>query len=173
MVVAKRQRKEKAHENRTKEGSRTRVRNSGKTALQASPMYIGQAQGEEKSIQKEEPNLSQGLFFSSHLWAGPPSHLEAVFSFACQLKLSCNTDPSITSNFCCSETELRKLQTPLLSWYLCKSSLNGGFGELLGWWLYQSAWRVTRLQKAWRHHNPSHTCPVRLLQLTVHELYPL
>ena len=31
MAVAKRQRKEKAHENRTKEGLRTRVRTSGKT----------------------------------------------------------------------------------------------------------------------------------------------
>ena len=49
MAVAKRQRKEKARENRTKEGLRTGVRNSGEeTALLASPIYMGQAQGEEK-----------------------------------------------------------------------------------------------------------------------------
>ena len=40
MAVAKRQRKGKALENRTKENKRT--------ALLASPIYIGQAQGEEK-----------------------------------------------------------------------------------------------------------------------------
>ena len=39
-------RKEKARENETKEGPRTRVRTSGKTTLQAGPIYIGLAQGE-------------------------------------------------------------------------------------------------------------------------------
>ena len=53
MAVAKRQRKEKAHENRTKEGPRTRVRISGKTALLTSPIYRGQAQGEEKKTYKK------------------------------------------------------------------------------------------------------------------------
>ena len=53
MVVAKRQRKEKAPENRTKEGPRTRVRISGKTALLTSPIYRGQAQGEEKKTYKK------------------------------------------------------------------------------------------------------------------------
>ena len=46
MAVAKRQRKEKAGENRTKEGLRTRVRISDET--EALPVYIGQAQEEEK-----------------------------------------------------------------------------------------------------------------------------
>ena len=36
-------RKGKAHENRTKEGPRTGVRTSGRTALLASPIYIVQA----------------------------------------------------------------------------------------------------------------------------------
>ena len=45
--------------------------------------------------------------------SGPPLHLDDVFSFACQIKLSCNTGLSIASNFYCSETELKKLQTPL------------------------------------------------------------
>ena len=59
--MAKGQRKEKAHENRTKEGLRTGVRTSGEaTALLASLIYIGQAQGVEKN-QKEEPILN-GLF---------------------------------------------------------------------------------------------------------------
>ena len=44
-MVAKKQRKEKAHENRTKESPRTRVRTSGETAFLANPIYIGQAQG--------------------------------------------------------------------------------------------------------------------------------
>ena len=47
MVVAK-TRKGKAHENRTNEGPRTRVKTSGRrNALLASPIYIGQTQGGE------------------------------------------------------------------------------------------------------------------------------
>ena len=45
MAVAKRQRKEKACENGTKENPRTGVKTSGETALLASPIYIGQAGG--------------------------------------------------------------------------------------------------------------------------------
>ena len=65
-MVAKRQRKEKTHENRTKEGSRTRARPSGETkALLASPIYIGQAQeGKKKHIKKKEPKLSPSLHAS-------------------------------------------------------------------------------------------------------------
>ena len=48
MMVAKRQRKEKAHKNGTKENPRTGVRTQVKqTALLANPIYTGQAQGEE------------------------------------------------------------------------------------------------------------------------------
>ena len=54
------------------------------TAPLASPVYTGQAQAEEKNIQKEEPRLS--LSFG----VGPPSHFEEILSFACQVKLSCN-----------------------------------------------------------------------------------
>ena len=61
-------------------------------ALLASPVCIGQVQREEgkkkKHIKREakiEP-LSSLCFF----WVGLPSHLEDVFSFACQIKLSCN-----------------------------------------------------------------------------------
>ena len=45
-------------------------------------------------------------------WVRQPSCLEDVFSFACQIKPSCNTGLSVTSNFCCGEAEPRKLQTP-------------------------------------------------------------
>ena len=52
MVVTKRK-KGKVRENRTKEGPRTRVRTSGKTnSPPGNPIYIGQAQGEEKSIKR-------------------------------------------------------------------------------------------------------------------------
>ena len=52
-------------------------------------------------------------FSSPHVfWVGPPSRFEDVFSFACRVKLSCNTDLSVDLNFCWGETELKKLQTP-------------------------------------------------------------
>ena len=112
MVVPKRERKEKPA-NRTKEGPRTCVRTSGKTdSPPGCPIYIRQAQGEEKKhIQrgaKTELGASLCVF-----WVSLPSSLEGVFSFACQIKLSCNTGLSITSNFCCGKTKLRKLQTTL------------------------------------------------------------
>ena len=58
MVVAKRQRKEKAHKNGTKENSRTRVSTTGETDLLASPIYIGQAQRKEtkKKYKKRSQN---------------------------------------------------------------------------------------------------------------------
>ena len=49
MAVAKRKRREKPTENRTKEGPRTRMRPQVKqTALLASPIYIGQDRGRRK-----------------------------------------------------------------------------------------------------------------------------
>ena len=54
-----------------------------------------------------------GPLFSSVLWVSLPSHLEDEVSFACQITLSCNTGPSYASNYCCGETELRKLQITL------------------------------------------------------------
>ena len=56
------------------------------------------------------------LFFSSLLvWVSLTSYLRGVFSSACQIKLSYNTGPSVASNFCCSKTGPRKLQTPMAS----------------------------------------------------------
>ena len=74
MVVAK-TRKGKAHENRTNEGPRTRVKTSGRrNALLASPIYIGQAQGKEETYKKRSQrarvlslslSLSLSLLFAS------------------------------------------------------------------------------------------------------------
>ena len=82
--MAKRQRKEKARSNRTKEGLRTEVLQVPQVkqiALLASPVYIRQAQGKEEKKKK----LSLSLCF---FWVGLPSCLQDVFSFACQIKLS-------------------------------------------------------------------------------------
>ena len=87
--------KGKAHENRTKEGRRTRVRTSGGVnTLLASPIYIGQAQGEEKKKKhiKRGAKIELGLLFILLISVWPPSCLEDVFFFACQIKLSCNTE---------------------------------------------------------------------------------
>ena len=83
------------------------------TALLASPIYKGQAQGEEKKHKKRSQNWTSGFSSLQVFWVGSPSCLKDVFSFTCQIKLSCNTDLSVTSNFCCSKTEPRKLHTPL------------------------------------------------------------
>ena len=89
MVVAKRQRKEKPAKMEQKKIQGLESEPQMKqTALLASPVYTGQAQGEEKKHIKEEPKLNPSL-----LWVGPPSCLEDVFSFACQIKVHCNTGP--------------------------------------------------------------------------------
>ena len=69
MVVAERQGREKAHENKTKEGqSKVRGPEWGpqveQTALLASPVYIGQAQGEEKTYEKGAKGPGLSLLFS-------------------------------------------------------------------------------------------------------------
>ena len=109
MTVAKRQRREKPVkiEQRKVQGPEWGPQVK-QTALLASPVYIRQAQGEEKNIQKEEPKLSQGVLFSSQPALTPPGCI-----FLClPIKLSYNTGPSVTSNFCCGKTELRKSHTP-------------------------------------------------------------
>ena len=85
MVVAKRQRKEKANKNGTKENLRTRLRTLGETAFWASPIYIGQAQGEEKKHINRGAKIEPLSF-----WVSLSSHLEGALSFVCQIKLSRN-----------------------------------------------------------------------------------
>ena len=68
MAVAKRQKKEKAHKNGTRENLRTRVRTQVKqTALLASPIYTGQAQAEEESHIKRRDKIGPlvSLLFQS------------------------------------------------------------------------------------------------------------
>ena len=65
------------------------------TALLASPVYIGQSQQEEKKRINRGAKIELGVsllftyFGSTHPHA---SCLENVFSFACQKRLSCNTE---------------------------------------------------------------------------------
>ena len=56
------------------------------------------------------------------------------------IKLSCNTDSSVTSNFCCGETEPRKLQTPPTLWiWKVKPKKVTVVGLLLGS-IFQNVW---------------------------------
>ena len=94
------------------------------TALLASPIYTGQAQGEERG-EKNKKHTKRGagfelgaplLFLSFGLACCLPPCLEGGCIFPCFLNKtavtwSCDTGPSIASNFCCDETELRELQT--------------------------------------------------------------
>ena len=67
MVVAKRQRKEKPAKMEQKKIQGLESEPQMKqTALLASPVYIGQAQGEKKN-HIEKPKLSKGLLFSQRL----------------------------------------------------------------------------------------------------------
>ena len=51
--------------------------------------------------------MSLGLLFSSCLLGWPTLTPQGHIFLCLQIKLSCNTGLSVTSNFCCSETELR------------------------------------------------------------------
>ena len=52
------------------------------TALLVSPIYIGQAQGEEKKQIKRGAKIEQGASLLSIFWVGLPSLLQGVLSFA-------------------------------------------------------------------------------------------
>ena len=82
MAAAKRQGREKpAKIEQRKVRGPERGPQVEQTALLASPIYIGQAQGEEKNIYKGEPKGRGPLLFSLHLWVSVPSCLEDVFSY--------------------------------------------------------------------------------------------
>ena len=82
------------------------------TALLASPVYTGQAWGRRRNIWKEKPKFSFELLFSC-LLCRPTLTPRGCVSLCLTIKLSYNTGPSVTSNFCCCDTELRKLHTAL------------------------------------------------------------
>ena len=88
MVVAKRQSREKPVKIEQRKVQRLEQGPQVKqTALLASLIFIGQAQGEKNNyiyiyIYKEEPNWA-GIYFSLQVfWVGLCSCLEDVFSFA-------------------------------------------------------------------------------------------
>ena len=140
MAVAKRQRKEKNTkiEQRKVQGLEWEPQVT-QTVLLASPVYIGQAQSEEKEHIKRGAKIGLWILFLCFFRVSPPSHLEDVFSFACQIKLTCNTGPSCTSNFCCGETEWKKLHTPptpLVLW------LRFNLAETPSAWSLQSRWQT-------------------------------
>ena len=93
--------KGKACEYRTKEGPRTGVRPSGKVNVPPGQPNLpreGSGRG-GKPYKKKRQNWASGLSSLPVFWVGLPSHLEYIFSFACQIKLSCSTSPSVASNF--------------------------------------------------------------------------
>ena len=96
MVVDKRQRKEKPTkmEQRKVPGLEWEPQVK-QTALLASPIYIGQAQGEEKKTYKKRSQNWAPLFF----WVSLPSCLKDAFSFTCQIKLSCNKAVTLVRRF--------------------------------------------------------------------------
>ena len=81
MVVAKRQRKRKAHKNGTKQNPRTGVRTSGETNLHR-PNLHRQAQGgeERRQMYKRRPR-----------WTGACPHASRVYYPLRNKALSCNT----------------------------------------------------------------------------------
>ena len=113
MAVAKRKRREKPRELEQKKvwGSEWGPQVK-QTTLLTSPICIGQR---KEKRQKEEPKLSQRLLFSLCLLGQPALTPRGCILLCLPIKLSCNNGPSIASNFCCDETEPRKLHTPLSS----------------------------------------------------------
>ena len=94
-------------------------------AFLASSIYIGQAQGKEKTLIKRGGKIGPGasLFFMSFGSACP--HASRMYfpllskqnwavTWSCDTGPSegYNAGPSIASNFCCDDIEERKLQTP-------------------------------------------------------------
>ena len=94
-------------------------------AFLASSVYIGQAQGKEKTHIKRGGKIGPGasLFFMS-FGSACPHALRMYFPLLSKqnwaVTWSCDTGPSegynagpcIASNFCCDDIEQRKLQTP-------------------------------------------------------------
>ena len=98
MAVAKRQRREKP------------VKTSGKTNSppgQPSSHGAGSRGGEKHTKRGAKIELGVSLLFTAR------PHSSRMYFPLLANKLSYNTGPSITSNFCCGKTKLRKLQTTL------------------------------------------------------------
>ena len=82
MAVAKRQGREKPEKIEKRKVRRSEWGPQVKqTAPLANPIYIGQAQGEEKKHKKRSQNWAGGLSSLRIFWVGIPSYLKDVFSF--------------------------------------------------------------------------------------------
>ena len=114
MAVAKRQRRERPAkiDQRMVRGPEWGPRVK-RTALWLAQFTQGRLRRRRKKHIDREAKIELSLSSLRIFCVGLPSSLEDVFSFACQIKLSCSTGPPIASNFCCSKTEPRKLQTSL------------------------------------------------------------
>ena len=97
MVVAKRQRRERREKPRKIEQRNVQGPEWGpqvkQTALLASPIYIGQAQGEETKY------ITRGAKIEPLLWDQPTLMPRGVLSFACRIKLSCNWTVTLVCHF--------------------------------------------------------------------------
>ena len=85
MAVAKRQKKGKAQENKTKEGPRTGVRTLARTNNTPGwpSLHRPRPGGDEhtkRGAKASSPRARAGALFSSHLWIAVPSCLKDGFS---------------------------------------------------------------------------------------------
>ena len=115
MAVAKRQRREKSwkqNKGRSEDGSGDQVK---QTAFLASPIYIGQTQGEEKKVYKKRRQNWASLFapFGSARPHALRTHCPLLAKQNWAVIWSCNTGLSIASIFCRCKAKPRKLHTPL------------------------------------------------------------
>ena len=94
MAVAKRQRKEKACKNGTKENPRTKVRTSGETN---SPS--GQPNLHKAGSGGGGKHMKRGAKIGPLLLGQPALMPWGVISFVCQVKLSCNRDVTLVHHF--------------------------------------------------------------------------
>ena len=86
-------------------------------SLLDTPIYTGQAQREENKHIKRGAKIELGASLLLCLLGQPSLMPPGCIFIRLPIKLSYNTGPSVTSNFCCSKTELRKLHTsPAVSW---------------------------------------------------------
>ena len=117
MVVAKRQGSEKPVKIEQRKVQGPQVKQTDPWLAQFTQ---GRFMGRRKNIfKKKEPKLSQGLLFSSCLLGRPVLMPQGCIFLCLPIKLSYNTGPSVASNFCCGERELKKLQTPPQQNYRC------------------------------------------------------
>ena len=125
------------------------MRTSGKTN---SP---GQVRGSRKTCKKKSHNWATCLSSLCFFWVCQLPHLQDVFSFICQIKLSCNTSQSwsthhfkyfaaarqyrgnykLSRHMCCHFSDLTWLKQPQLSpWEVGAKHSRSPTWQKLPWW---------------------------------------